>query len=1122
MFKKWVNTKNLNRYKKITKKINKLAQEYENKINPQQIPAELINVKNSSKISMHEKTLRAMALTKNAAKHVLGMTYYDVQIMGALALTDGNIAEMKTGEGKTLTCSAAVASNFVQGFKTHVVTANEYLAVRDLETLRPLYEFLGLSCGYNISTMNKAEKRVAYSNEVLYSVATELGFDYLRDNLLFKYEDKVQVMSFEGTKALIDEADFILIDEARTPLIISSPTSDISPEKYHTMIKIVDSLDKMSKEPSINSLWEEKIDGDFWLDEKIKRSYFSEDGYTKIEKLVVENQLVNKAEELYNPENAWIIREIHNAINAKYLYLKDKDYIVRYGEVVIIDPNTGRLSEGRSWSNGLNQAIEAKENITIKPENSSAGSISVQNYFRLYSQISGMSGTIMTSSEEFEFIYNTSTIAIPKNKPEKRINHPDRLFASTPDKYSSIMKEIKKRTSKGQPILLGTVSVQESEIISNFLNKAKIPHNVLNAKNHHYEAHIIAQAGKPGAVTVATSMAGRGTDIILGGNYDAFKGIIQGQIDSLEERRRFFSASHGAVVEAIKQQNPDLQIESTPIAKNEKKIHTLTSSLIEQEAVSEDVVQDLHENEEEEDILALINKCSSLENKEEENKNVKEIVEQLKKEIEGISEDSDTHIPAVEKKQIQLNTNKVNNKAEELSIDVFPESMFEAQKPEILLGAHLSQLEFPQSMLDEASEIKKMLEDAKENHQQELHININEFVMGGYNEDTSTSEVVDYHLVTSQLLLLYHPAYYTPIIHAGPAYFNRLLNVLENTILHERDLMDNGIEQWRKTVLEAGGLCVIGCSRNESRRIDNQLIGRSGRQGDPGESIFFLSLEDEWIRVFCEGKLFNMLKQMIETSQQKYIEGNLMSSQFVKIQGKCEEQSYAGRKNTFQYDVAVDDARKGFLNLRNIILENPLSIKSILHEALMKDLKPITHVGFFDHLSENISMDSSIKEVKKAIFNMPVDAIKNYANLYLKDQENAYIPELLMKDREINEQIKDELSTNIKTRIELLNANDINDLSVLCLQSLDKLWMALLNSLEEMQQNVALRQVAQKNPLYEFKILCFESFSDLLDNFNIEVIENYKNILQKDAIMEIEDDFSGVFFDDNIVLEKNE
>lgn len=1186
-----VNKNNIKKYQKLTKEINNLVEVLKTNVfadglSKEKIQEELLKLRNDTSSNSTNKTKRAIALAKIAAGEVLGMPYFDVQIQGALALTDGNIAEMKTGEGKTLTCTAAVAANFVLGQKTHVVTSNEYLAVRDLELLRPLYEYLGIKCAYNISKMNKTEKLEAYSSDVLYSVASELGFDYLRDNLVYKYSDKVQTFDFGNTKALIDEADSILIDECTTPLIISSQIPDATGGRHAIIIEMIEKMDKMAKEPHPSPLVEEYIPGDFWLDEKIKKVHLSDEGYVKLESLAVEYELIPSAQELYLRKNAWLLREVCNALAAKYLYIKDREYIVKGDEIIIIDSNTGRIADGRNWGDGLHQAIEAKEGLTIKPETASGGKISIQNYFLMYSQISGMSGTIMTSSEEFEFIYNSATIAIPKNKPEKRIDLDDRLFLTSKEKYEAVIKEVVERRKNNQPILIGTVSVKESELLSNLLTEAQIPHSVLNAKNHHYEAQIIAQAGKPGNVTVSTSMAGRGTDIILGGNKEALMDILDDQIKVIHERRdtlnQMYHAGYQftidyltnsyneqlALIQQIKEQekldNPANVIENVDnkvlledilqknnvlkeyLNNNIKEIIELRNKQAEdhnmnlarqeigEEATNEQLLAHIEKRKaeilaaqeeqelEEDDILAQIaSKKQTTEEiqaeavaTEKEATDSKLLVEEFKKEVEqeaiaeGILEEN---VEPLKTETLPENT--------VLSENILPESLIEKinsnKKPEIKIGHIIQSWKFHDDFLNQASEYKKEIWE-NSGMKQPLSITPNNFNISDRNEDATTSETVDHQLVAPTLLALYSQSFYNYLIHDGQAFLNRVLNVLENTVNKERELLNKEYSKWKQQVLDAGGLCVIGSSRNHTRRIDNQLIGRSGRQGDKGTSIFFMSMEDEWFEVFVKSSevTYNFLKNQLIKNQKNYQETMKLDTSKIKdcpvnylsypglskslgiIQKKNEDAQYASRKNTFQFDAAASDVRKGFLNIRNSILENPSSVKDRLKFALHDALKPICHDGFFEHLSDKLKIEgSTIESIMQGVYDMPINGMLDYANLYLEDPDNSYVPNVLAANREIDVKVQEKIYGIIDKRIEELEEQEYLEISSMILQSLDQQWVTALNVMEEMNYSVGLRQIAQKNPIYEFKNICYEIFEDIIKHFNENLIEHYNHIL---------------------------
>lgn len=916
----FLNKKNINRYKALITQIHEYEEELYNSIPIDQIPHKLKIIKEDINMKPRNKILHAMAIARRASTFILGMSYYDVQLMGALALFDGCITEMKTGEGKTLTCSAAVVSNFVLNTRTHVATANEYLAQRDQQTLEPLYTFLGISSSFCVSSMEKTAKREAYKADVVYSTAQELGFDFLRDNLVYSKEEQMQPYDLGEIKAIIDEADFILIDEARTPLIISgeSPVQQI--EFYKEIREFALSLEKMKKAPEFNPLLiEEKIPGDFWVDLKYKTAYYSESGYQKIEEFY-SSKFPNKGT-LYNNDNSWILQEVSSALRAEYCYFKDKDYVVQDNEIIIVDPNTGRLSKGRTWSNGLHQAIETKENVKVNPETITIGSISIQNYFRNYKQISGMSGTVMKSTEEFDGIYNRPTIEIPTNKPMIRINHNDQIFLSLKAKYKAIIKDVKSRHEKGQPILIGTTSVAESETISNLLKEEKIKHHVLNAKNHFWEAQIIAQAGQPYSVTVSTSMAGRGTDIILGGNTEALLSILNKQLNDLNERKAFF----------------DL------------------------------LLSNMEENED---------------------------------------------------FQEEVSANEL------ISIDM---------------------------------------------------------------------QHIDHNDIQEYILNLRNPDYLNRLFQEGPKKIRHLLHILEQSITKQINIVQSSHEEWRKKVISLGGLYVLGSSRNESRRIDDQLRGRAGRQGDPGESIFYLSIEDPWVNVFGKNPIFARISKGVQSDEA--ISAPIVNRAFEKAQEAIESFHYTSRKDTFQYDTVADDGRRHFLSLRNILLSDEKQIYNVLEHTLLETYSIVCQNDFplfFDQLEmadNTLSADFAThldftKNIIELPFNKIYEATTKYKTLYKVIPKESDSPSLSY------------VQESVSNILEKFKDNDSiwHNLNQICLRNLDKRWAEHLSFIDAAKEHVGLRSLAQKNPLYEFKTVCYDSFSSLIDDFKFNVVIEFNNI----------------------------
>jgi preprotein translocase subunit SecA len=473
----------------------------------------------------------AFAMVREASWRTLGLRHYDVQLIGGMVLHRGQISEMKTGEGKTLMATLAVYLNTMGGDSAHVVTVNDYLARRDAEWMKPIYEALGLTVGVAVPGMTPAAKRVAYACDVVYATNNELGFDYLRDNMAFSSDQKVQR---DRNFAIVDEVDSILIDEARTPLIISGP-ADETPQLYVRINQLIPSLKRAEV---INEEDGEIGEGDFTVDEKQKQVYLTEEGMAHVEKLMVKSGLLKEEDSLYNAQNLNLVHHLNAGLRAHHLFNKDVDYIIKDGEIVIVDEFTGRTLAGRRWSEGLHQAIEAKEGVPIQRENQTLASITFQNYFRLYNKLSGMTGTADTEAYEFQSIYGLEVVVIPTAKPMIRDDKDDLVFLKTEAKFGAIIDDIKDCVERGQPVLVGTTSIETSELLSGKLKKRKIRHEVLNAKQHEREAAIVANAGRPAAVTIATNMAGRGTDIVLGGSLAA-------ELDALGEAAATISS--GAV-----------------------------------------------------------------------------------------------------------------------------------------------------------------------------------------------------------------------------------------------------------------------------------------------------------------------------------------------------------------------------------------------------------------------------------------------------------------------------------------------------------------------------------------------------------------------------------------------
>ncbi|TMP36617.1 preprotein translocase subunit SecA [Pseudoalteromonas rubra] len=765
--------------------------------------------------SLDDMLPEAFATVREASTRVFGMRHFDVQMIGGIVLHQGRISEMRTGEGKTLTATLPAYLNGLTGKGVHVITVNDYLAKRDAENNRPLFEFLGLTVGCNVPGMMPAQKKEAYAADITYGTNNEFGFDYLRDNMAFSIEERVQRPLHY---AVVDEVDSILIDEARTPLIISGPAEDSS-ELYTKINTIVPELILQEKED------EEGVegDGDFTLDEKSKQVHLTERGQVKVEELLVKNGLIEEGDSLYSAGNITLLSHVYAALRAHKLYQKDVDYVVKDNEVIIVDEHTGRTMEGRRWSEGLHQAVEAKENVRIQNENQTLASITFQNYFRLYDKLAGMTGTADTEAFEFQSIYGLDTVVIPTNKPMIRDDRADLVYLTQDEKFEAILADIRDCQKRGQPVLVGTISIESSEYLSHFLRKEKIEHNVLNAKFHAQEADIIADAGLPGKVTIATNMAGRGTDIMLGGNW-------QNDVSKLD--------------------NPsDAQID---------------------------------------DIKA----------------------------------------------------------------------------------------------------------------------------------------------------------------------------------------------QWQKRhddVLEAGGLHIIGTERHESRRIDNQLRGRSGRQGDAGSSRFYLSMDDALMRIFAGERMTNMMRKL-GMQRGEAIEHPWVNRAIENAQRKVEARNFDIRKQLLEYDDVANDQRRVVYEQRNELLEEGDISETI--SAIRGDVINVAIDQYIPPQSLAEMWDiPGLEERLKNDFMVELPIAK-----WLEEDNKLY-------EERLRERIGEEIDAAYKQKEEMVGAQVLRQFEkAVMLQSLDQHWKDHLAAMDHLRQGIHLRGYAQKNPKQEYKRESFELFSEMLENLKVDVV----------------------------------
>lgn len=757
----------------------------------------------------------AFAVVREASKRVFGMRHFDVQLLGGMVLNERCIAEMRTGEGKTLTATLPAYLNALSGRGVHVVTVNDYLAQRDAENNRPLFEFLGLSIGINLPNMTAPAKRAAYAADITYGTNNEFGFDYLRDNMAFSPEERVQRQLHY---ALVDEVDSILIDEARTPLIISGPAEDSS-EMYIRVNKLIPKLIRQEKEDSDSFQGE----GHFSVDEKSRQVHLTERGLILIEQMLVEAGIMDEGESLYSPANIMLMHHVTAALRAHVLFTRDVDYIVKDGEVIIVDEHTGRTMQGRRWSDGLHQAVEAKEGVEIQNENQTLASITFQNYFRLYEKLAGMTGTADTEAFEFSSIYKLDTIVVPTNRPMIRKDLADLVYMTEQEKIGAIIEDIRERTANGQPVLVGTISIEKSEVVSAELTKAGIEHKVLNAKFHAMEAEIVSQAGQPGAVTIATNMAGRGTDIVLGGSW-------QSEIAALEDPT-------------------------------------------------------------EEQIAAI--------------------------------------------------------KA--------------------------------------AWQIR-------------------------------------------------HDA-----------------------------------------VLASGGLHIIGTERHESRRIDNQLRGRAGRQGDAGSSRFYLSMEDALMRIFASDRVSGMMRKL-GMKPGEAIEHPWVTKAIANAQRKVESRNFDIRKQLLEYDDVANDQRRAIYSQRNELLD--VSDVSETINSIREDVFKTTIDSYIPTQSLEEMWDiEGLEQRLKNDFDLDMPIAK-----WLEDEPQLH--EETLRERILQQAIETYQRKEEVVGIEMMR----NFEKGVMLQTLDSLWKEHLAAMDYLRQGIHLRGYAQKDPKQEYKRESFAMFAAMLESLKYEVI----------------------------------
>ena len=820
------NERLLKQYRRVVEKVNALESQFE-KLDDDALRAKTDEFRQrlAQGSTLDDLLPEAFGVVREAGKRALKMRHFDVQLIGGMALHAGKIAEMRTGEGKTLMATLPVYLNALTGKGVHVVTVNDYLARRDAEWMGRLYGFLGLTVGVNVPGMTREEKQAAFAADVTYGTNNEFGFDYLRDNMVYEVVDRVaRGLNF----AIVDEVDSILIDEARTPLIISGQAEDHT-EMYVRINAVIPGLKRQIGEADPRTGEGVIEPGDFTLDEKSHQVFLTEDGHERAETLLREAGLLVEGASLYDAANITLMHHVYAALRANHLYHRDQHYVVQNGEIIIVDEFTGRLMTGRRWSDGLHQAVEAKEGVRIQSENQTLASITFQNYFRMYGKLAGMTGTADTEAYEFQEIYGLETVVIPPNKPTVRKDELDLIYKTAREKYNAVIEDIRASHERGQPVLVGTTSIENSELISKLLAQAKLPHQVLNAKQHAKEAEIVAQAGRPGVITIATNMAGRGTDIVLGGN-------VEKQVQFLEA----------------------------------------------------------------DDAVAADEKARR--------------IQQLKDEWAG---------------------------------------------------------------------------------------------------------------------------------------------------LHDQ-------------VKAAGGLRIIATERHESRRIDNQLRGRSGRQGDPGQSRFYLSLEDPLMRIFA-GDRVKAIMERLKMPDGEAIEAGIVSRSIEGAQRKVEARNFDIRKQLLEYDDVANDQRKVIYQQRNEILESSSvadQIANLRRSAMTEVVRTWVPVDSVEEQWDLPALEKALAEEWQLDVGLRAEVEKSDA----------------ITDEDIVERVIAAADAAFKVKVDAVGLEQFDPfMRMVLLQSIDSHWREHLAALDYLRQGIHLRGYAQKNPKQEYKREAFELFSQLLDLVKLEV-----------------------------------
>ena len=1018
----------------------------------------------------------AFACVREASKRTTGLRHFDVQFIGGIVLHEGKISEMKTGEGKTLVATGPLYLNALTGRGAHLVTVNDYLARRDVQWMGPIFHLLGVSVAsivhdysylfdptyvvkdYRMLNLRPIERKEAYRADITYGTNHEFGFDYLRDNMKFTLEEYVQR---ELNFAIVDEVDNILIDEARTPLIISGPAEE-STDKYYIIDRVIPRLKKgVRKERQGDAPAEES--GDYWVDEKSRSAVLTEGGVAKVERMLgVTN--------LYDPNHIDTLHHVNQALKAHALFQRDVDYIVKDGQVIIVDEFTGRLMPGRRWSDGLHQAVEAKEGVRIERENQTLATITIQNYFRMYKKLAGMTGTADTESVEFKNIYKLDVVVVPPNKKMIRIDHPDVVYKSEREKFDAVIEEVEECHERGQPVLVGTVSVEKSERLAKMLKKKGIKHNVLNAVNHEAEANVIAQAGRHKAVTIATNMAGRGTDILLGGNPEFLarsdmenewiqrsSALPEGGQRYEEVLQKLRDKYDETIQQARKQYEPKWQPFEEKQAEALERLTEAHRTYLEAEfwaarADYEDKIARLAVQPE----PALASACA-------------DAAASYSEALQGVDrvtgpyfgdEGQQRFLHALDELQQALREAAHNGggNANRLSAaqTVFERARndYERAIQKALAASHgdANDLEAARRVYTETEREYKQAEAAYLEQRKPFEEAV-AAAQRDYEETRRkyTKAVEDVREEMEKAPLEFRGRY--------------------EQVLHKYQEL---CAQEREKVIEAGGLYIVGTERHESRRIDNQLRGRSGRQGDPGASRFFLSLEDDLLRIFGAERIQGLMTRL-GMEEGEPIEHRLITRAVANAQSKVEGHNFDIRKHLLEYDDVMNQQREivygrrreilGSLNLKaDVLLMADDVAAGVVEQFANRELHP--DEWDWQALSDSLFKSFSLRfrlsdEQMQAISPERLEqAVIDAVHAAYEEKERTFTPPVLR-------------------HLEKL----------VLLETLDSLWKDHLLSMDHLKEGIGLRGYAQQNPLQEYKKEGFELFEEMMQQLETDVVE---------------------------------